>query len=164
MFSQVFVCPQAGLLPSREWSASSIGVCIHGGGWGAGGSASREFRQTLPRTTEYGHQAGGTHPTGMHSCLEFIHIKYLLVKRQIAATPINIPPYPSLRPPKSVILTSEIEDICNTEGMASFTVRPPQHKSVKQFFAYNSILQHLAWIMCKERSVPFLCSTSHTYP
>ena len=125
----MFVCPQAGLLPSREWSASSSEVCIHYGG--GGGSACRELRQTLPRTTGCGHQAGGTHPTGMHSCLKFIHIKYLLEKRQIAATPINIPPYPSLRPPKSVILTSEIEDICNTEGMASFTVRPPQHKRVK---------------------------------
>ena len=53
------------------------GVCIQWGG-GGGGSASRWKRDLHPGglgrppppsdTMGYGQQAGGTHPTGMHSC------------------------------------------------------------------------------------------------
>ena len=60
MFSQVFVCPQMGGL--------HLGVgSLHPGG---GESASKGVGQTPPPsdTTGYGQRAGGTHPTGMHSC------------------------------------------------------------------------------------------------
>ena len=53
---------------------------LHWGGWAdptglpTGGSASRGVNQTPTRDTwdtmGYGQQAGGTHPTGMHSCSE----------------------------------------------------------------------------------------------
>ena len=57
MFSQVFVCQQ--------------GRGLHLGGLHPGrGSASRGVWADPPPsdTVEYGQRAGGTHPTGMHSC------------------------------------------------------------------------------------------------
>ena len=69
IFSQVFVCPrerggvtsQNQKLHDQGGSASSRGVCIRGGGW---------IDPPLDTwdTTGYGQQAGGTHPTEMHSC------------------------------------------------------------------------------------------------
>ena len=41
-------------------------VCIQGGGWA-------ELPPHQLDTTEYGQWAGGTHPTGMHSCLLWFH-------------------------------------------------------------------------------------------
>ena len=61
MFSQVFVCPHGGSL--------SRGVFVFGalcqGGLCPGGSLSRgvSVRESLVRL-----RAGGSHPTGMHSC------------------------------------------------------------------------------------------------
>ena len=52
------------------------GVCIQGvcilGGWICGVSASRGGLGRPPPsdTTGYGQRAGGTHPTGMHSCFK----------------------------------------------------------------------------------------------
>ena len=63
MFSQVCVIPSVhgvgGWLPSMHWEGG-----LHPGrGWG------RPYHP--PRYMEYGQRAGGTHPTGMHSCLFF---------------------------------------------------------------------------------------------
>ena len=56
--------------PASEWVC--IGGGLHPGGPNPGGGpASRGVGQTPPQldTTRYGQRAGGTHPTGMHSCL-----------------------------------------------------------------------------------------------
>ena len=62
-----------------------IGVCLwsRGGGVSAsgpgGGSATPSGRHPPPvDTTGYGQQAGGTHPTGMHSRYKFISVKFSL--------------------------------------------------------------------------------------
>ena len=102
VFSQVFVCQQEGVGFTvcitghmREGSASRW-VCLQGGLHPGGsasrgvclqgvclqGSASKEgsaIRWVRPPTrdtcdtTRYSQQAGGTHPTGMFSCLWFKH-------------------------------------------------------------------------------------------
>ena len=53
------------------------GVSAKGGGWTVcpegclpGGFACGGVGQTPPTSTGYGQQAGGMHPTGMHSCFE----------------------------------------------------------------------------------------------
>ena len=52
MFSRVFfVCPRGGL-----------------GGWGVGLHPDRGGTKAPSDTTGYSHQAGGTHPAGIHSC------------------------------------------------------------------------------------------------
>ena len=74
MFSRVFVCPRRGVGFTacttghmtrgglHPGGSAFMGVCVQGGG-----------QTPLPRdtwdTTGYGQQAGGTHPTGMHSLL-----------------------------------------------------------------------------------------------
>ena len=68
-------CPQEGGLPGAGGFASR-GICIRGGGLPGGslhpgGSASRMgLGRPLPPsdTMGYSQRAGGTHPTGMHSC------------------------------------------------------------------------------------------------
>ena len=51
---------------SHDWGSASVG------------SASRVVGQTFPRDTwditGYGQQAGGMHPTVMHSCLKYVVI------------------------------------------------------------------------------------------
>ena len=56
-------CPRGGgWLPSMyHWSHNRGGVCL----WGLWGQTPRDAWDT----TGYGQQAGGMHPTGMHSCL-----------------------------------------------------------------------------------------------
>ena len=53
-----------------------VGVCIQGslhpGGW------ADPLRDTWD-TTRYGQQAGGTHPTGMHSYLDNVSSSYLFI-------------------------------------------------------------------------------------
>ena len=83
MFLQVSVCPQGGrawLLPGGARGACVVkggvhgegGACVVKGGMrGEGGACVAKGgvrgMHTPPRDTA-GHCAGGTHPTGMHSC------------------------------------------------------------------------------------------------
>ena len=65
-------CPRGGgWLPSMHWEGGvgfpaciGKGVCIRGGG-------GADPTTPSPRYMGYGQRAGGTHPTGMHSCLFF---------------------------------------------------------------------------------------------
>ena len=82
MFLQVSVCPR-GVYQSMHWAG---GVSKHALGRGVSAqgvyTTPRDQRQTPPKgpeadtpppptdTTGYGQQAGGTHPTGMHSCFQ----------------------------------------------------------------------------------------------
>ena len=85
MFSQVSVCPQ------REGGVCPI-AC-----WDAPLRADTPPWQTPPVQCMlgYGQQTGGTHPTGMHSCLERIHVFTLQAskKRETGWRPISLPPY-----------------------------------------------------------------------
>ena len=56
----VILFTREGWLASVHHRSHDQGVCIRGMGVG----------QTPPSTMGYGQQAGGTHPTGMHSCFE----------------------------------------------------------------------------------------------
>ena len=59
--------PGGGLVPGGAWS--------QGGGFGPGGSGPGGgacSRGCLVETPQTSTAAGGTHPTGMHSCLSYI--------------------------------------------------------------------------------------------
>ena len=58
------VCLQGG---SASWGSASRGG-LHPGGSAFGGGLHPKGEDPTKDTTGYGKQAGGTHPTGMHSC------------------------------------------------------------------------------------------------
>ena len=82
MFSQAYVIPSAhrggGVLPRGE--GLPRGVRIQGGS--ASGGLHRGGGSPLPQseTMGYGQRVGGTHPTGMHSCVTFdLYLTYHLM-------------------------------------------------------------------------------------
>ena len=79
MFSQVSVCPRGGsrgacMAGECAWRGScGRGACVAGGHVWQGGMCGRggirgRVGAYMADTTRYGQWAGGTHPTGMHSC------------------------------------------------------------------------------------------------
>ena len=80
MFSQVYVCPR-GCLPRGDvadtpagqtphWKDVPLSQCMLGYTSPHPGQCMLGYTPLPADTTGYGQQAGGSHPTGMHSCLE----------------------------------------------------------------------------------------------
>ena len=88
LFSQAFVCSQGGGGP----------FCLRGGGVvlpshnAMGRQTPLQVRQNLPPpgkdTMEYGQQAGGTHPTGMHPCFLTV-FNWCFIILKVACSPVS---------------------------------------------------------------------------
>ena len=94
MFLQVSVCPGGGI---PACIAGGIPACLAG----LRGVVSQHALQADPPPQQTATAAGGTYPTGMHSCLLFIpkyqkYGKYLRKKQ--GHIPLNYPRDPKLRP------------------------------------------------------------------
>ena len=89
MFSQASVILSTGaggggggLHPGRvciKGRSAFRGICIKRG-WA-------EHPLPLSDTTGYGQRTGGTHPTGMHSCIVSLSSSYKFYNRQVEAAP-----------------------------------------------------------------------------
>ena len=77
---------QACVIPSVH---SGGMVCIQGGLLPGGGGGETPSPRDTWDTMGYGKQAGGTHPTGMHSCLIFYHyiIYFSMLADKLNMTP-----------------------------------------------------------------------------
>ena len=81
MFLQVSICPWWGacMVGGHVWQG---GACDRGGAWHARPTRNYEIRW-------YGQRAGGTHPTGMHSCFVLILTKLFIFSLYVT-TPCSV--------------------------------------------------------------------------